>query len=395
MSDNRGERKEELNMASTRSATALVLLMVLAVSFALAAPANAVPFTADITQRIGDTTTSGKVYVGDNAYRMDLAHEGSEISIIAPSGAGIISVLAHADTTIMHVKSGSPMSMALSPFEGFSVMMSQNRAQFVGTDSYEGYDCTEFEVFDGDELIMTTWVSQKLGRPLRIVLPGEPPRIMELSNIEEGPVDETLFDIPTDYRDVTQEEASPEHHEGMHEHHEDETLMGMLHTTVCERVIRTELSSAGVELKTEAGTIQLHRKVTPALEAAFPDWLFFDINREREVEGGKSFGFVDYSAAACMGERTILLDSPATSSVLDDALALIDAADLTVMSEEDAELLAGALHDMYFDRGSVAGVEHRDDGTWALNTLTRDGREKHFVIAVGENGTVTDVRSVK
>jgi len=58
--------------------------------------------------------------------------------------------------------------------------------------------------------VMTQWVSQKLGFPARIVMDVSENKSVELQNIQEGPVDDALFDIPSEYTKMIMGEPGKE-----------------------------------------------------------------------------------------------------------------------------------------------------------------------------------------
>ncbi|MBD3367772.1 MAG: hypothetical protein GF405_06320 [Candidatus Eisenbacteria bacterium] len=162
----------------------------------------------------------------------------------------------------------------------------------------------------------------------------------------------------------------------------------------CVDAVFAELDSLGVERTTEKGTVRLHEKVAPLLAATFPDWSFYEIKRELEIEGGISYDYMQYDLAACRSDTggVLILSDLSMESTLENELSIIHDAGLTIASQDDIETLAAALDALYYDGTEVEGVERLDEATWAVYTGTFFGKKKGFVLTVDEDGTISELK---
>jgi hypothetical protein len=161
----------------------------------------------------------------------------------------------------------------------------------------------------------------------------------------------------------------------------------------CVEAVFAELDSLGVERTTEKGTVRLHEKTGPLLAATFPDWSFYEIKREQEIEGGVSYDYMQYDLAACKTDTglVLILNDLSMNSTLENELSIIHDAGLTVSSEDDIEALAAALDALFYDGTEVEGIERLDDASWVIQTGTFFGKKKGFVVSVDEDGTITEL----
>jgi len=161
----------------------------------------------------------------------------------------------------------------------------------------------------------------------------------------------------------------------------------------CIEAVFAELDSLGVERTTEKGTVRLHEKATPLLASTFPDWSFYEIKREREIEGGVSYDYMQYDLAACEPDTgvVLILSDLSMESTLENELSIIHDAGLTISSQDDIEALAAALDALFYDGTEVEGIEPLDDASWVIQTGTFFGKKKGFVVSVDEDGTITEL----
>jgi outer membrane lipoprotein-sorting protein len=180
------------------SNAAIMLLVLFGASYAL-------QFTADMWVKLHyeDEATTEKLYVGDAKYRMDQEEDGQQVVVLVDQEAGMTYVLLPKEKIFMEMPSDDLKSMMNDPFQAAKFNETVGEKSKLGTEEVSGYACDVYDVkFDGD-VIMKLWVSEKLGFPLKIVIPGDGGRTMELKNIKEGEPAEELFTMPAGFAKVT------------------------------------------------------------------------------------------------------------------------------------------------------------------------------------------------
>lgn len=183
------------------------------VVFALFACSNAAPvsqFTADMIQSEGGDTITGKIYVKNSKYRMDLEEDGHQVFIIVDQTAGVTRVVNPEERMYMEVGSQDPRSLMNDLFQGLKYTASTGDSKHLGTETVNGYECDKYLISMNNQDVLTQWVSQKLKFPIKIVMHVSKNTFVELQNIQEGPVDDVLFDIPSEYTKMTMGEPGQE-----------------------------------------------------------------------------------------------------------------------------------------------------------------------------------------
>lgn len=156
-------------------------------------------FKADMVQSVGGKSKTGKIYVKYSKYRMEEKEEGRQLVILVDMDMGITRVLAPMEKKYKEMKTTDMGSLANDPIQAarFSAMMYTKKN--LGTEVINGYACDKSSFYHENQLLMTQWVSKKLMFHLKIVTHGPEDRTLELKNIQEGPVDEKLFKVPSGY----------------------------------------------------------------------------------------------------------------------------------------------------------------------------------------------------
>ena len=155
-------------------------------------------FTADMVQHISGKTKMSKIYVKDKKYRMEQEEGGEQIIVIVDQEAGVTRVLVPTEKKYMEMESKDPTSLMNDPFQSFKFLSTIAEKKHLGTEKVSGYNCNKYVIKDQGQDLMTQWVSQSLKFPIKIVN-HTANMSMELKNIQGGPVDDTLFQIPAGY----------------------------------------------------------------------------------------------------------------------------------------------------------------------------------------------------
>jgi hypothetical protein len=182
-----------------RWANAVILLLV------LFSTSYAVQFTADMGVKLHyeDEATTQKLYVGEAKYRMDQEEDGRQVVVLVDQKVGMTYVFLPAEKIYVEMPSDDLQSLMNDPFQAARFTEAVGEKSKQGTEKVGGYACDVYVVKREGDIIMQLWLSEKLGFPLKIVIPGEGGRTMELRNIKEGKVDEELFTMPAGFTKVT------------------------------------------------------------------------------------------------------------------------------------------------------------------------------------------------
>ena len=180
-------------------------------------------FTADISEQVFNTDATGKIFVGDGQYRMDLHVQdkqgrGNPI-IIVDRKAGRTLLLDAKTKTYEEAKNFTFRAYMLDPFQSVETLGRTVEKKAAGAETLAGYACDKYEYFDGSAKLAEVWYSRELQFPIKIhIVSGRGEGSInvktnigdtrvELRNIKEGPVDPGLFRIPEGYARAKRPEA--------------------------------------------------------------------------------------------------------------------------------------------------------------------------------------------
>ena len=159
-------------------------------------------FSADVSMSIQGQAMNGKIFVGPSYYRMDVEQAGEKLSVIVDRKAGRTRVLVHGMKQYLEMKSDDPMSLMNDPFQSIIYTESFAGKKNLGTEKIGAYTCDKYVLTYGDQDLMTYWVSQQLGFPIKIVNNSSEGTFLDLTNITAGPVDESRFEVPAGYTEM-------------------------------------------------------------------------------------------------------------------------------------------------------------------------------------------------
>lgn len=150
-------------------------------------------FSADFTEQQGDNTKSGKVYVKGSSYCLELVIGGEKGFIIVDTEAK--------KTVVINMSKGEYHEDDISgimndPIQGYLLTAAMGEEKTAGVETINGYECDKSVITMADTDVMSRWVARSLDFPIRIVGHVSPERVFELTNIVEGSVDDSKFEIP-------------------------------------------------------------------------------------------------------------------------------------------------------------------------------------------------------
>jgi hypothetical protein len=184
------------------------LLTLLALQFASAQVPAFSPFSADLhftsTRPDGPQDVTGKIFAGSGHIRVNMDAGGHQTAIITDFATHTTDVLMIEQQMYIESKSGarrgpgSNITQDLQPYDPERPCASRTdlSCKKVGVEEVSGRTCDHWEVTDKDGKVSNIWIDQKLHLPIKVTSDDS---TLLLSNIEEGPPDATLFQIPSGF----------------------------------------------------------------------------------------------------------------------------------------------------------------------------------------------------
>lgn len=194
---------------STLVKLTLGTLLVLFISPCLAQVYTAQPFSADFaTKSANGMKATGKYYFAAPNFRMDMAANGQNVSMITDGSTQTSYIVMHDRHMYMETHSNQP-----SPFTRQSpglpkdfdpknpcAWAAQHNAtcKSLGTETVNGRVCDKYQGVSQDGKTTTGWIDQKLHFPIRAV--SSDGNTFDFTNIKEGRPDASLFQPPAGYQ---------------------------------------------------------------------------------------------------------------------------------------------------------------------------------------------------
>jgi outer membrane lipoprotein-sorting protein len=336
---------------------------------------NAVSFTADMIQQVKNRRIEGKIFVRGNEYRMDITEKGEELSILVDRKSGRQKVIEHSNKFGREYLNTSSKSLSNNPFEKFNYVLKKHSSSKKGSEIINGYECTKIEVSEGDEKLLTAWVSDTLNWPIKIVTEGKPKMDADLSNIKEEPIEESLFRVPEGYKI---------------------SLLPAVNIDEMEKIILRKVAKKGIKRETEEGRIEVRGFGVSVLGRYFPRWKFFRVVREKETEKStssrKSRNIYVMNAAFSKEDKTFyLFDPPKSDMSIDIGLKIFQNDKIKLNNEEEVKNFGKALTLLYFVGVRVESVESLGGNKWAIYLGTPPGKSGGFIIQVNDRGKIKGI----
>jgi hypothetical protein len=173
----------------------LVLLAFAFTAIICVGTARAVEFSADmVIQPKGDEAMTGKIFVKGDKVRQETSEEGeAQIMIIRPDKK-VTWMLTPDDKTYMEM----PYQSEDKTFEEWTAEKEKS-AKFLGEETVSGLACKKYESIDDGEKTFF-WISKQFPFPIKV---EDAEVTMEYKNVKEGPIAESLFELPAGYQKMS------------------------------------------------------------------------------------------------------------------------------------------------------------------------------------------------
>ncbi|MCP4567229.1 MAG: hypothetical protein GY841_06590 [FCB group bacterium] len=159
-------------------------------------------FTADIVIGEGQKTVMGQFYSQGSRYRIAMKPGAINMVLIVDQTADQTFFVAPGQKSYRLLESNSPAIKRLDPFQAFKYAALEGTTRKEGTETIAGFECEKIVVSDGGKDLMIKWLAPGMAQPIKIAeLEDVGDHYMELSNIEFIAVDDSLFEIPSNYEE--------------------------------------------------------------------------------------------------------------------------------------------------------------------------------------------------
>ena len=174
-------------------------LTVLGCLVTFSGPVLAAEFSADLIQKMGDEVKKGKFFVKGNKMRMEF-EEGITIMDMA---TGKTITLQPEEKMYIEMPAMGSMATAADPDKELAKIATKKK---VGTEKINGYKCDKHLITYHDTAMgkMTQWHARKLNYPIKTAYHGpQGEMVTEYSNIKEGGISDSLFEVPQGYQKMS------------------------------------------------------------------------------------------------------------------------------------------------------------------------------------------------
>ncbi len=177
------------------SVTVLFQLAFALLAFGMCGSAGAVDFSADmVIQPKGDEATTGKIYVKGDKIRQETTEENETQIMIIRQDKKVTWMLTPEEKTYMEM----PYQSEDKTFEEWTAEK-EKQSKYLGDEVVSGLECKKYEnIEDGEKTFI--WISKKFPFPIKV---EDAEVTMIYRNVKEGPVEDSIFEIPAGYRKIS------------------------------------------------------------------------------------------------------------------------------------------------------------------------------------------------
>lgn len=173
-------------------------------------PALAASFTADLVITENGKTETGKFYLLNQCYRMDLTEDGKPMVIIADREKNVHQILDMEEKVFFEIPSNHFRVLSNDPFKASEYMASKYDRKVQGTEKIAGIVCEKQDLFSQKKRLHSRWLSNKMKFPLKLFTydGGKEFQIIELQTIRKISLDKDLFVPPAGFKQVEEPGAA-------------------------------------------------------------------------------------------------------------------------------------------------------------------------------------------
>jgi len=159
----------------------------------------AASFTAEMIETQDGETSTGKLFVKDDYYRIETEDQGRPMIFLVDRKLGKTRILLPKEMVYVEIASRSFASLISDPIAAYEYMVHKYGRRSAGHEKYQGVDCSRQIITINGRDAVRACVAEKYGFPVKIEILNQG-RSMELHSITKKPLDESLFSIPAGYQ---------------------------------------------------------------------------------------------------------------------------------------------------------------------------------------------------
>jgi len=183
----------------------LLILVLCTVSSTMAAS-----FSADMVMEKNGKTETGKIYLLNQYYRLEVLEDGKPMAIIADKERNVHCVLNIEEKVFFEISSDNFGVLSKDPFKGSEYMVSKYGSKVEGTEKINGINCEKQEVVAQGTKIHSRWFSNDLKFPVKLISyqGKQASYVTELKAIKNVDLQMDLFKPPADFKQVEEPGAA-------------------------------------------------------------------------------------------------------------------------------------------------------------------------------------------
>ncbi len=188
----------------------LTSIYLLVLVLCTASSAMAASFSADIVMEKNGKIETGKFYLLNQYYRLEVLEDGKPMVVIADRKKNVHRVLNMEEKVFFEISSDNFGVLSNDPFKASEYMVSKYKSKVEGTEKINGINCEKRVVTAQNTKIHSRWFSKKLNFPVKLVsYQGKKASyVTELKAIKNVDLQMALFKPPADFKQVEEPGAA-------------------------------------------------------------------------------------------------------------------------------------------------------------------------------------------
>lgn len=158
-----------------------------------------------------------KVYSDLNKYRYDFKQDGMDAVVIVDPAINQTMIMLVDDKMVHYTACDGMMSRMNDPVQAYIAYRQYGEELSEGMEEIIGYKCKKTTIYQGDKPLFSQWYAEELNFPVKLIGHWAENTYMQLSEINDWQVNDTVFEVPDDYmrvdeklRPLTAEPPPPE-----------------------------------------------------------------------------------------------------------------------------------------------------------------------------------------
>jgi outer membrane lipoprotein-sorting protein len=171
----------------------------------------ALEMSADMTTKARGQTITGKLYMKGNKLRQDITNPQMKMTTLVRGDKNVVWMIQPAQKSYMEMKTppGSVNVGKTMQIDDLVNKLGGKNAvtqKLVGKETVNGYPCEKYVITQkqprpgAPRETATVWLSKKLGIPVRIKIAGQMPTEINFTNIRQGGVSDSIFELPKGFK---------------------------------------------------------------------------------------------------------------------------------------------------------------------------------------------------